>query len=60
VLALQKLVHGDPTLEKKPVARQIQGVLKGIEDALAQMVARRVVEDDLEKKIAEKIQERQD
>lgn len=60
VLALQKLVHGDPTLEKKPSLRQIPAILRDIEDALSQMVARRVVEDDLEKKIAEKIQERQD
>jgi ATP-dependent Lon protease len=60
VLALQKLVHGDPTLEKKPSPRQIPAMLRDIEDALSQMVARRVVEDDLEKKIAEKIQERQD
>ena len=47
VLTLQKLVNGDPTLEKKPSARQIPTVLKNIEDALAQMVARRVVEDDI-------------
>lgn len=60
VLALQKLVRGDPTLEKKPSIKQIPAVLQDLEDTLAQMVARRVVEDDLEKKIAEKIQERQD
>ena len=60
VLALQKLVRGDPTLEKKPSIKQIPSVLQDLEDTMAQMVARRVVEDDLEKKIAEKIQERQD
>lgn len=60
VLALQKLIQGDPTLEKMPQARQIPKVLRRLEDALAQIVARRVVEDDLEKKINEKIQERQD
>ncbi len=60
VLTLQKLVNGDPTLEKKPSARQIPSVLKNIEDTLAQIVARRVVEDELEKKISQKIQERQD
>ena len=60
VLTLQKLVNGDPTLEKKPSTRQIPSVLKNIEDTLAQIVARRVVEDELEKKISQKIQERQD
>lgn len=60
VLALQKLIRSDPTMEKKPPAKQIPAVLQSLEDDLAQMVARRVVEDDLEKKIAETIQERQD
>ncbi len=60
VLALQKLIHGDPTLEKAPPARQIPGILDELEDVLAQVMARRVVEEDIEKKIAEKIKERQD
>ncbi len=60
VLALQKLIQGDPTLEKMPQTRQIPKLLRRLEDALAQIVARRVVEEDLEKKINEKIQERQD
>jgi len=60
VLALQKLIHGDPTLEKAPPARQIPGILDELEDVLAQAMARRVVEEDIEKKIAEKIQERQE
>ncbi|MDH7577352.1 MAG: Lon family ATP-dependent protease [Bacillota bacterium] len=58
VLALQKLVMGDPTLEKAPSPGEIPGLLTELEEELAQIVARRVVEEDIEKKIAEKLQER--
>lgn len=60
VLALQKLIQGDPTLNRAPQVKDIPAILDELEDTLAQMVARRVVEEDLERKIAEKIQERQD
>jgi len=60
VLALQKLIQGDPTLEKTPQTKEIPAILDKLEDTLAQTVARRVVEEELERKIAEKIQERQD
>lgn len=60
VLALQKLIIGDPTLEKPPRIQEIPEILDDLEDALAQVVARRLVEEDLERKIAEKIQERQE
>jgi ATP-dependent Lon protease len=60
VLALEKLIQGDPTLSKSPLVRDIPSILDGLEDELAQIVARRVVEEDLEKKIAAKIQERQE
>jgi ATP-dependent Lon protease len=60
VLALQKLIHGDPTLKKAPLIKEIPEILDDLEDALAQAVARRVVEEDLERKIAEKLQERQE
>jgi ATP-dependent Lon protease len=60
VLALQKLIQGDPTISRAPLMKDIPGILDDLEDTLAQMVARRVVEEDLERKIAEKLQERQD
>jgi ATP-dependent Lon protease len=59
VLALQKLIQGDPTLEKPPRLQEIPQILDDLEDALAQVVARRLVEEDLERKITEKVQERQ-
>lgn len=60
VLALQKLIHGDPTLEKVPPAGKISGILSQLEDELAQVIARRIVEEDVEKKINETIKERQE
>jgi ATP-dependent Lon protease len=60
VLALQKLVYGDPTLGKLPRLQEIPQILDELEDDLSQVVARRLVEEDLERKISEKIQERQE
>lgn len=58
VLALQKLVFEDPTLDKLPALQDIPGILSEIEDELADLCARRTVEDRIEKKIAEKMEER--
>ena len=60
VMALQKLIHGDPTLERAPLIKEIPDILDELEDTLAQIVARRLVEEDLERKITEKLQERQE
>ncbi|HHV34444.1 MAG TPA: ATP-dependent protease, Lon family [Syntrophomonadaceae bacterium] len=60
VLALQKLIQGDPTLKKPPRIAEIPEILDDLEDDIAQVIARRLVEEDLERKIAEKIQERQE
>ena len=58
VLALERIVFEDPTLEERPSHDEIPGVLEEIEDALADLLARRDVEDRLEQRIAEKMQER--
>lgn len=58
VLALQKLVFEDPTIDQMPAANDIPGILSEIEDELADLCARRTVEDRIEKKIAEKMEER--
>lgn len=58
VLGLQKLVFEDPTLETRPTAEEVPAILEQLEDELADMMARRVVEDKLEKKIAAKMEER--
>lgn len=58
VLALQKLVFEDPLADKVPSLDEIPEILDEIEDALADMMARRTVEDKIEKKIADKMEAR--
>jgi len=56
VLALQKLVFEDPTLEVLPSREEIPGILQELEDEIADIIARRTVEDDIERKVNEKLQ----
>ncbi len=58
VLALQRLVFEDPTLDDLPDLESIEGILEEIEDEVAGIVARRNVEERLERRINEKMQER--
>ncbi len=58
VLALQKLVFEDPTIEKIPTSQEIPKILIDIEEEVADLMARRSLEDRLEKKINEKMDER--
>ncbi|RKO65537.1 Lon family ATP-dependent protease [Desulfofundulus salinus] len=58
VLALQKLVFEDPTLDTVPCIEEIPAILEQIEEEIADILARRTVEDELEKKISEKLQQR--
>jgi ATP-dependent Lon protease len=58
VLALQKIIYEDPTLDKRPQRSNIPHIISEIEDEMADILARKSVEDRLEKKIAEKMQER--
>ncbi|MFN2460910.1 MAG: Lon family ATP-dependent protease [Candidatus Velthaea sp.] len=55
LLALQRLVFEDPTIEKAPAKPQYRAVIAEIEDALADLVAQRTVEDTLERKINAKM-----
>lgn len=58
VLALQKLVFEDPTVDKRPTMEEIPAVIAEIEDEIADLMARRVVEEKIEKKINDKMEER--
>lgn len=58
VLALQKLVFEDPTVDKCPTMEEIPAILTDIEEEIADLMARRVVEEKIEKKINEKMEER--
>ncbi len=58
VLGLQKLVSEDPTIARMPQFEEIPAIIDDIEEELADLIARRSIEDKLEKRIAEKMQER--
>jgi ATP-dependent Lon protease len=60
VLGLEKIVYEDPTLDAMRKEEEIPAILAALQEELAGILARRAVEEKLEKKIAEKIQERQD
>ncbi len=58
VLALQRLVYEDPTLDKAPQKTDLPTVLNEIEEEIADLIARKTVEEKIEKKIAERMQTR--
>ena len=55
LLALQRLVFEDPTLERIPPPAQYRKTIAEIEDALADLVAQRQVEDEVERKVNAKM-----
>ncbi|WP_182187059.1 Lon family ATP-dependent protease [Pectinatus frisingensis] len=57
VLALQKIVYEDPTLDTLPSDKEIPGILGAMTEKIADIIARRNMEDKIEKRIAEKIEE---
>jgi ATP-dependent Lon protease len=58
VLALQKLVFEDPTIDKIPTLQEIPKILIDVEEEVADLMARRSLEERLEKKINDKMEER--
>ncbi len=58
VLALERLVYEDPTIVEQRSLEEAVTVLEDLEDNLAELLARRTVEDRLEQKISAKMQER--
>lgn len=58
VLALQRMVMEDLTLDKRPTAEEMPRVLEEIMNEMADQIARRSVEDNIEKKISQKMEER--
>ncbi len=56
VLALQKIVFEDPTIDKLPTMDELPGIMGEIEDEISDMLARKAVEERLEKKISDRMQ----
>ena len=60
ILALQRLVMEDPTIDAVPEGDDIPAALAELEEELAEQVARRAMEDRIEKRVAEKMDEKQE
>jgi len=58
ILALQRLVFEDPTLDRLPQPGKYRAAIGEIEDGLADLVAARSVEDTIESKVNAKMAER--
>ena len=58
VLALQRLVFEDPTIDEAPAPEAVDSVLADIEEEIADIVARRRVEEKIERRISDKMQQR--
>lgn len=58
VLGLERLVYEDPTLDHQPSGKEIPAVLERIENELADLLARRTMEDRIEKRVNELMEER--
>ena len=58
LLGLKKIVMEDPSLAEVPTAHELSRELDLLEEELADLLARRTLEEDLEKRIAERMQER--
>lgn len=57
ILGLQKIVYENPTLDKLPKDDEIPTLLKEMMDYLANIMAHRSFEDELEKRISAKMEE---
>ena len=58
ILALQRLVFEDPTLDRLPQPGKYRQTIAEIEDGLADLVAQRTVEESIETKVSVKMAER--
>lgn len=56
VLALQRILAENPTLNHIPKDFELPEIIKNLQEGIADLMARRSLEDKLEKKIAEKLE----
>lgn len=58
VMGLQKLVHDDPTESQLPKREDLPAILRDVEETIAEMVAKKSVEERLNQAVTDKMQER--
>ena len=59
VIALQRIVFEDPTLDELPADKDVMAIIGEIENEVAEILARREVEDRLERRVVERMQKKQ-
>ena len=57
VLALQRIIGDNPTIKEVPRDEELMEILEQLTEQFSDILARRSVEDDLEKKVAERLEE---
>jgi len=60
VLALQRLVFDDPNLNTVPREAEIPAVLEDLQERIADLMARKSIEDEIERRVQDRMKERQD
>lgn len=60
VLALQRLVFDDPNLNALPREAEIPAVLEDLQERIADLMARKSIEDEIERRVQDRMKERQD
>ena len=60
VLALQRLVYEDATLNTIPREAEIPAVLEDLQERIADLMARKSVQTELERRVHDRMKERQD
>ena len=58
VLALQRIVFENPALDEVPSPERIPEILNEVEEALADFLARKSVEEELERRVSDRMQEK--
>ncbi len=58
ILALERLVFEDPTIDKVRTPAEYEAALADIEEEIADIIAKRRVEDKIEKRISDRMQQR--
>lgn len=60
VLALQRLVYDDPNLNGTPREAEIPAILEDLQERIADLMARKSVEDEIERRVQDRMKERQE
>lgn len=58
VLGLERLVFEDPTIDELPRVEEIPPVLEAVQNEMAEQIARKNIEDKIERRVNEKMQAR--